>query len=491
MWRLAAVGFDEFGTPERFERVVTPAEWISDVLRRDLTVHTTTFTDADVVEAVAQRLGGGSTVDTLERIVNIVLGSTQVIPVASDDGREWYTSREIRDVEQRFIAALGHVDERGPLDPALVAAAVGERPGLGEDQAAAVARVCGTDADVAVLIGPAGTGKTYTLDTVREVFEQAGWRVIGAGPSARAARELTGGAQIPARTLHTLAGDVARGLEELDGRTLLVVDEAGMADIRLLEETVTTTVSRGGRVLLVGDQHQMPAIGAGGGFAYAAEHGRCVAELTVNRRQREPWEQAALAELRNRSVAAAVAAYREHERVVVTADADTMVADAISRWAAAIEAGHRPVMLAGSNDLVDRLNRAAIEVLVARGELPDDDGTYGGERYRIGRGSRCAATATVNAPPAATGSRSPTVSSAPSSPSTVAGSPFAWTATPTSKWCWTSGTWPVAARSVMATPSPPTAPRAEPGTCRSPSASKACTGRPPTPTCRGGSPRTG
>jgi conjugative relaxase-like TrwC/TraI family protein len=385
VWRLAAVGFDEAGTPERYERVVTPAEWISDLLRRDLTVHATTFTDADVVEAVAQRLGGGSTVDTLERIVNIVLGSNQVIPVASDDGREWYTSREIRDVEQRFIAALDDVDERGPLDPALVATAVGERPNLGEDQAAAVARVCGSDANVAVLIGPAGTGKTYTLDTVRQVFERSGWRVIGAGPSARAARELTAGAQIPARTLHTLAGDVARGLEELDGRTLLVVDEAGMADIRLLEETVTTTVARGGRVLLVGDQHQMPAIGAGGGFAYAAEHGRRVAELTVNRRQREPWEQQALAELRNRSVATAVAAYREHGRVVVTADADTMVADAIGRWIEAIEAGQRPVMLAGSNDLVDRLNRAAIDVLVARGELPDDsDGTYGGERYRVG-----------------------------------------------------------------------------------------------------------
>jgi conjugative relaxase-like TrwC/TraI family protein len=385
VWRLAAVGFDETGAPEPYERVVTPAEWITDLLRRDLTVTSTTFTDADVVEAVAQRLGGGSTVDTLERIVNIVLGSTQVIPVASDDGREWYTSREMRDVEQRFIAALNLTDVGGPLDPAMVAAAVAERPTLGEDQAAAVARLCSTDATVAVLIGPAGTGKTYTLDTVRDAFERAGWRVIGAGPSARAARELTAGAQIPARTLHTLAGDVARGLEELNGRTLLVADEAAMADIRLLEEIVTTTVGRGGRVVLVGDQHQMPAIGAGGGFAYAAEHGRCVAELTVNHRQREPWEQAALAELRNRSVAAAVAAYQAHGRVIVTADAETMVAEAITRWTAALDRGQRPVMLAGSNQLVDRLNRAAIAVLVARGELPDDgDATYGGERYRVG-----------------------------------------------------------------------------------------------------------
>ena len=55
-------------------------------------------------------------------------------------------------------------------------------------------------------------------------------------------------------------------------------------------------------MLLVGDQHQMPSVGAGGGFAYAAANAGTVAELTVNRRQRAEWEQQALAALRNGSV---------------------------------------------------------------------------------------------------------------------------------------------------------------------------------------------
>ena len=94
-----------------------------------------------------------------------------------------------------------------------------------------------------MLIGPAGTGKTYTLDTIRDAYERAGWRVIGAGPSARAAQELTAGAGIPARTMHTLLADIDRGLEQFDARTLLVVDEAGMADIRTLE--LVTTAAAG------------------------------------------------------------------------------------------------------------------------------------------------------------------------------------------------------------------------------------------------------
>ena len=90
-------------------------------------------------------------------------------------------------------------------------------------------------------------------------------------------------------------------------------------------------------MLLVGDQHQMSSVGAGGGFACAALHAGTVAELTVNRRQRAEWEQAALASLRNGSVATTVGAYRDHDRVVVTDDADSMIGDAIERWATAIE----------------------------------------------------------------------------------------------------------------------------------------------------------
>ena len=61
-----------------------------------------------------------------------------------------------------------------------------------------------------------------------------------------------------------------------------------------------------------------------------------------------------------------------------------MISDAIGRWAAALDAGQRPVMLAGSNDVVDRLNRAAIDLLRERGVLDDGDAVYGGTRYHVG-----------------------------------------------------------------------------------------------------------
>ena len=384
VWRIGAVGFDEYGRAEDYERVVTPQEWIGELLRRDLTVGTTTFTSADVVRAIGQRLGAGCTVDTIERVTALVLASDQVLPVRLPDGQQRYTSREMDAVERRFVDVVARRAGRPAVPAAIVDSAIAQRPTLGEDQAAAVEILATSTSTLSVLIGPAGTGKTYTLDTVREAFERAGWRVIGAGPSARAAVELTAGAGIASRTLHALAADLERGFERLDGSTLLVVDEAGMADIRTLEHVTTAAAAAGARVLLVGDQHQMPAVGAGGGFGYAVDAAGTVATLTVNRRQREQWEQQALTALRDGRIRQAVDAYLAHDRVVVTADADAMIAEAIARWAAALDAGHQPVMLAGTNELVDRLNRAAVNLLAQRGELPTDDADYGGTRYKVG-----------------------------------------------------------------------------------------------------------
>ena len=157
-----------------------------------------------------------------------------------------------------------------------------------------------------------------------------------------------------------------------------------MADIRTLESAVTRQVAAGGRVLLVGDHHQLPEVGAGGGFAYAAAHSPTVAELTVNRRQRHEWEQAALDQLRTGSVAHAVEAYLTNDRVVVTETHDQMIDAAVDRWLAARAEGLDPILLAGTNQTVDRLNAAVIERLIENGELDDDPSAFGPRHFRLG-----------------------------------------------------------------------------------------------------------
>lgn len=350
--------------------VAVPVEdWIAD-LGRALTTQDTTFTRPQLFEAVAGRLGPGATVPTVERIVARVLASQQVVPIADDTTPRWTTTAML-EIEQRFLTtAQSTRNSRATLDPTLIDTTITDTPSLGTDQEQAVRIVTGAADAVVVLVGPAGTGKTYTLDAVRRVFDAAGLRVVGVAPSARAAHELSEGAHIPSATIHRELAAWDRGTDLPDRHTVLVVDEAAMAGIRELEQVTRPVINAGGRVVLVGDHHQLPEVTAGGGFAALAnDPDVTVAELSMNRRQQLEWERTALTELRSGHVADAVAAYREHDRIVIVDNPADLIDAAVDRWLDAHHHGQVPVLLAGTNSTVDALNAAVRTKLIDTGVL--------------------------------------------------------------------------------------------------------------------------
>ena len=361
------------------DHTVTAEDWIED-LGRTLTDHDTTFTRPQLVEAVAARIGEGASVATVDRIVARVLASPQIVPIADDRTPRWTTTGML-DIEQRFLAAVHDTrNSRTPVDGAMVDHVIGDGPMLGADQDLAVRTITTSPDAVTVLVGPAGTGKTFTLDVVRRVFEGAGQHVVGVAPSARAAHELASDAHIPSATIHRQLGAWDRGLDLPSERTVLVVDEAAMAGIRELERVTRPVIAAGGRVVLVGDHHQLPEITAGGGFAaLATDTDVTIAELTANRRQLNEWERDALDELRDGHVAAAVSAYRDNDRIVVADDRADMIATAVDRWLDAHQAGSVPVLLAGTNDVVAALNHAVRDRLLSAGVL-----TAGAEGLAVG-----------------------------------------------------------------------------------------------------------
>jgi conjugative relaxase-like TrwC/TraI family protein len=385
VWRLP-VHDDRTGVVT--DCTVDPEEWIAEV-GRATTEHDSTFTRPELVQAVAARIGEGATAATVDRMVARVLASEQVVPISDGPTGRW-TTVELMGVERRFLhTAETTRGTRRLLGAADVDGTLAAFVSLGADQEQAVRTLTATSDAVSVMVGPAGTGKTYTLDAVRHAFQTAGYHVVGVAPSARAAHELHADAHIESSTMHRMLGSWSRGYDFPHDRTVLVVDEAGMAAIRDLEQVVGRVVAAGGRVILVGDHHQLPEVTAGGGFAaLATDPGVTVAELTVNRRQHHAWERDALAELRDGHAAAAVAAYRDHDRVVVVTDRAATVAAGVERWLDAHRDGHIPVLLAGTNETVDALNSAVRRQLLDLGVLgPAVEGSGGslaiGERLMI------------------------------------------------------------------------------------------------------------
>jgi ATP-dependent exoDNAse (exonuclease V) alpha subunit len=67
-------------------------------------------------------------------------------------------------------------------------------------------------------------------------------------------------------TCDRLLGDLDRGRERLDARTVLVVSEAAMVGSRKLTRLLEQAEQAQAKVVLVGDARQLAAIDAGGGF---------------------------------------------------------------------------------------------------------------------------------------------------------------------------------------------------------------------------------
>jgi conjugative relaxase-like TrwC/TraI family protein len=251
--------------------------------------------------------------------------------------------------------------------------ALAAHPTAGADQQAMVRDLCQGGQGVVVVVGRAGTGKTFALGIARHAWQLDGYRLLAAAPTGIATVSLQGEGFEDVATVDRLLVDLDRGQEQLDARTVLVVDEAGMVGSRKLARLLEHAQRGQAKVVLVGDDRQLAPIDAGGGFR-ALRLRLGASELVENRRQQQAWEREALELVRSGLVEEAVAAYQAHDRVVA-ADSKPAATLALLQdwWMAWQQADHDPaqevVVLAARRAEVDRLNSACQELLVARGRL--------------------------------------------------------------------------------------------------------------------------
>jgi hypothetical protein len=152
---------------------------------------------------------------------------------------------------------------------------------------------------------------------------------------------------------------------------VVVVDEAGMVGSRHLAHISDLVEAASGKLILIGDHRQLAEIDAGGLFATLTSRLPAV-ELTENVRQHHEWERDALSELRDGSVARAVAMYDRRGLINLTADAADAIAQAVDAWyrdAQSMGALSEVLLIADRNDTVHRLNRRARAVVGDDGRL--------------------------------------------------------------------------------------------------------------------------
>jgi conjugative relaxase-like TrwC/TraI family protein len=304
-----------------------------------------------------------------------VLRRTDGSSVYTVAGADLYTSQRILDAEQRLVATAGRGDgsvvDESAVDLALLEMAA-NRTALDPGQASLVRQMCTSGARLQLAIAPAGAGKTTAMRAITLAWTQDGGQVLGLAPSAAAAAVLGEQTGIRSDTLAKLTWSLRNGnlpdwAAAVGPSTLVIIDEAGMADTLTLDSAVQFAIDRGASVRLIGDDQQLAAIGAGGVLRDIKQtHGALhLAEL---HRFTNPAEGQASLALRE-GKPTALTFYLDHGRVHV-GDLAKITEDAFHAWVSDRAAGLDAIMIAPTRNLVTDLNRRARAHRLT-GDVPD------------------------------------------------------------------------------------------------------------------------
>jgi conjugative relaxase-like TrwC/TraI family protein len=265
---------------------------------------------------------------------------------------------------------------------------------LSGEQAHALRVITGPER-VAILVGPAGTGKGVVIDAAARAEQHTGHQTFGIAVSGSTAQRL--GHDSPALagqtlTLDALVSRVERGQLHIGRDTTIYFDEAGMADTDRLQRLTETVQRTGPKLVCIGDGAQLPSIGAGGMFDRLAQLAPS-AQLSNIRRTLDPAEQRAWADLRAGRSDRAMAHYQSRGQLHISNTRDDAVEQATRAWATLTET-YDPSEVAlisdASNQEIHRLNARAQHFRAQRGELGDLEVPIPGTHYGVCQGDRIA-----------------------------------------------------------------------------------------------------
>ncbi len=169
---------------------------------------------------------------------------------------------------------------------------------LSEEQERAV--LAALSAQVVIITGGPGTGKTTIIKAIISIFEQSGVTTVLCAPTGRAAKRIEQSTGREASTIHRLLeygvpmddgfADEARFIRNEDNpleAEAVIVDEASMVDIFLMR-SLLRALSDGTRLIIVGDADQLPSVGPGNVLRDTIRSGVfAVSQLTKFYRQKE------------------------------------------------------------------------------------------------------------------------------------------------------------------------------------------------------------
>jgi conjugative relaxase-like TrwC/TraI family protein len=298
------------------------------------------------------------------------MGSFRSVQAEKYDSGRKFTTPETIAAERGNVSHV--LEGRDTVAPILSAELAQERANsrdfLNDSQRKAIEQVLNSTDRIHGLQGLAGTGKTTTLQTIREGAESTGYKVEGFAPTSKAAGQLRE-AGIEATTLQSF---LARGENHPSAdpanRHLYMLDESSLASSRQMRSFLDK-LNPDDRVLVIGDTRQHQGVDAGRPFQQMQEAGMQTAQLDRIMRQKDPELLRAVQHLATGETEKGVALLAEQGRITEIPNAQDRVAAIAKDYAAAPE---NTIIVSPDNKSRQQINHAVRGEMLEKGTLADD-----------------------------------------------------------------------------------------------------------------------
>ncbi|WP_348266203.1 MobF family relaxase [Edaphobacter sp. DSM 109919] len=286
-----------------------------------------------------------------------------------DSGRSFTTPETIaaERANVRFV-----LEGRNTIEPIMTAANAREQANtrslLNDSQRGVIEQVLNSSDRVHGLQGLAGTGKTTTLQTIREGAEASGYVVEGFAPTSKAAGQLRESG-IDATTLQSF---LARGRNflgaEPSARHLYMLDESSLASTNQMRSFLSR-LTPNDRVLVIGDTRQHQGVDAGRPFQQMQEAGMQTSQLDRIMRQKDPELLKAVGHLAKNETVQGIAMLAEQGRITEIQNGRDRITAIAQDYAAQRE---NTIIVSPDNRSRQQINDAVRVELRKAGLIADD-----------------------------------------------------------------------------------------------------------------------
>jgi len=247
---------------------------------------------------------------------------------------------------------------------------ISQQQGLGPEQAELIRSWSASGDQFQAAIGQPGTGKTFTMRAARLIWEQHGYRVLGAAVKGTAAQHLGRETGIPSETVAHYLTAATMGLHELDARTVLVVDEATTLSDRDLHALMQLCRRSGAALRMIGDPAQQQSVAAGGMWEHMVTTYRSrTPELSLQQRLQDPDEIRTAQLLRHGQIEEAFNALLAAGKIKQAEDPVQGELIALAGWLERLHRGVHAPMIDRRNVSRERLNLIAQAIRVRAGQV--------------------------------------------------------------------------------------------------------------------------